>query len=1095
MPGRFTLLLTSAAVALVGVTGLQAQQASSTRRVYVLTGREITARFPTGSACIFQNSDTLTLSGNRLRAGIDYQFVSGAGYFDLTALAVEDDDTLVIRYRAVPAWLTSSYGRPLPDVGPAAGGSIQPTPTISASGASRSSGRQLVLAGSKTFRFSSRTTGGSDFGQSLDMHISGELSPGLTLTGSVSDRGFSPTYGTTNSRLSELDKVNLQLSSKRVRAQIGDIEVSSLQSPQKKTVSGASVDLTYPSWHAHGAAARPRGLYASRSFVGSDGFQGPYQVGEGAGSRPVVPGSETVWLDGRRMERGAGKDYTIDYPSGRITFTALRPIDSRTRFEVDYEPQATTYKEALYAVGGGGYQGDSAVYFSASVLREGDDKSQPLVGELSTSDRALLEAAGDSSVTKSGAVADTSGDYVLIADSLPDSVFQYVGKPDGAYRVAFSYVGAGRGAYRFLGGDNYIYAGLGNGDYSPLTFLPVATRTDYYRAEIGGRNRLTGDVGLDVRASSRDANLWSRLDDDDNDAVYYRALWKKQWQWRGRENGLSASRRYREAGYVDRERINTPDFVRRFLLPQRFSATTDETLHETAIEISPLDSLVLGGSFDVLGYKRSFDSRRGVVSLRYRPSSWVEAAADAQRLTSSLSGAQLSGEGRVSSVKGSLAVTPLTQWRVASVYEHDRRRNEYSTQPQGTTYDQYDVTLERLGVSGDVVTESVSYQRYLEDTLTTGWDQSLTRDRLSASSSRQIGSLNYDAVVTNQWLRLPDGSQRSLLGRAGLSYYSTRRRLNVTTSYAISDERRNARGVTYVEVDPGMGNFVFQDGQYIPDPDGNFIEVEQLLSDTARVRRGEKSFAIDKGWSFATIRLSSEIQQELKEGGKRNVWWLLPFIADPGQPSLFFSRRYSGEAHALPLKGGAFAVNLQAGQSIEQRELAGRSRERKDENARLWLKQTAGVWLVEQTAELFRYDRDSLYSGSGDVSGYRLGLALRRTLATGEASIGTAYRRADSKADAQSRLVSVEVGSRTRLWERGEVRASAELYTQDLESVTMLTSYQLTGNHNGKRGVLWNLSVNYGLKGQVKVNASMSGRHSDDRTGRVTGRGEVVAGF
>jgi hypothetical protein len=1095
MPGRVITLLASLAVASIFVSSARAQTAGGAHRIQTYSGSEIPARLTVGSAFIFQNSDTLILSGRLLQAGVDYHFVSGAGYFDLSAIAFADNDTLVARYRAVPAWLSESYGRPLPDIATATSTVEMPTPVQANAAVGRLSGRQMVLTGSKTFRFSSRTSGGSDFGQSLDMHISGEISPGLTLTGTVSDRGYNPAYGTANSRLSELDKVNLQLSSRRLLAQIGDIEVGAFQSSQRKTVSGASVDLTYPSWNVHTAAARPRGLYASYAFTGADGFQGPYQIGDGARARPVVPGSETVWLDGRRMERGAGKDYTIDYPSGRITFMVLWPIDSRSRIEVDYEPQATTFKGELYAAGGGGHLSDSLVYIGVSAIREGDDKSQPLAGELSSSDRALLEMAGDSPVTKSGATADTLGDYILILDSLPDTVFQYVAKPNGEYRITFSYVGSGNGTYRFLGGDNYVYVGSGRGDYSPVTFLPTATRTDYYRAGIGSRSTLIGDLSLDLRASSHDANLWSALDDSDNDAMFYAASWQRLWQWHGAGNRLSASRRHREARYVDRERINTPDFARRFLLPRQFGTTANETLHETDMTISPLDSLIVTGSFDVLDYKNIFDSRNGAIGLRYRPVPWMDMEAETKTLAGNLKGALLSGDGEMTSVKGAVTFRPLTTWRLGTTFERDKRRNEYYSRPQGTAYDQYLVTLERLRSTGDVVTEGVSYQRYLEDTLTSDWTRSIIRDRVSVSSTRQIGRLSYDATVTNQWLQRMDGNQRSLLGRAGLNYYSARNRLGVSAAYAISDERRNARGVTYLEVDPGMGNFVFQDGQYIPDPDGNYIEVEQLLSDTARVRRGEKSFSIDKGWSFGTLRLASETQEELKDGGRRNLWWILPFVADPDQPCLFFSRRYTGEGHVFPLRQGAFAVNVQAGQFIEKREVASQSRQRKDENVRLWLKQPAGPYIFEQTMELFRFDRDSLYSGSGDVSGYRLNIGLRRTIAIGEANIAAGYRRADSKQGAQSQLVSVEAGSRTKLWDKGEMRTSAELYTQTLEEVTALTSYQLTGNHNGTRGVLWSLSINYGLKGQVRMNVSLNGRHSDDHPGRVTGRGEVVAGF
>ena len=84
-----------------------------------------------------------------------------------------------------------------------------------------------------------------------------------------------------------------------------------------------------------------------------------------------------------------------------------------------------TTKKALFSGGTGMTLPDSTFFVSVGVLREGDDRDQPVVGELSESDRALLAVAGDRSAMRSGVVADTTGAYVLVVDSLPDSVYQY----------------------------------------------------------------------------------------------------------------------------------------------------------------------------------------------------------------------------------------------------------------------------------------------------------------------------------------------------------------------------------------------------------------------------------------------------------------------------------------------------------------------------------------------------------------------------------------------------------------------------------------------------------------------------------------------
>jgi len=143
--------------------------------------------------------------------------------------------------------------------------------------------QNISIKGAKGFRFSSQSNGSSSFGQSLDLAISGELTPGLELTGSISDRGISPTYGSANSRLNEFDRLNLTLRSNRFTAQLGDVVIAKNHgTSSNKSISGVAMALEYPNWQANSVVARPRGRYFTMSLKGRDGFQGPYRIVEGA---------------------------------------------------------------------------------------------------------------------------------------------------------------------------------------------------------------------------------------------------------------------------------------------------------------------------------------------------------------------------------------------------------------------------------------------------------------------------------------------------------------------------------------------------------------------------------------------------------------------------------------------------------------------------------------------------------------------------------------------------------------------------------------------------------------------------------------------
>lgn len=1083
---------------LTALVSASASFAAGTTRLIV--GDDIPSRLSIESSYIFSRSDSLYLNGRLLESGTAYEFRQGEGYFDLSALTFTAEDTLVLEYDPVPTWMAKSYGREIPRI-TTAGQRPEITPTDKGAGRSILPGSDLRLSGAKSFRFSARSAGGSEFGQSLDLNIVGELAPGLELRGSVSDRGYDPAYGTANSRLNELDKVNLTLKSRRLFAQVGDIAINTTApgSSSGKSVSGASFNLNLPNWRVNAAAARPRGVYASTEFFGQDGFQGPYQVGGTGSTSPIVPGSETVWLDGVRMEQGANKDYTIDYPTGRITFTVNHPIDSRRRIEVDYEPLATNYKEELFAAGGGAHLNDSVLYFSVEAVREGDDKDQPLVSELSSAERTQLALAGDSPAFRSGVTPDTAGSYILVVDSLPDSVFQFVGESQGDYTVRFSFVGSG-GSYRFLGSDRYEFVGAGNGDYDPVIVLPAAERNDFYAAAVGSRTPALGDIRLDVRSSNWDRNLWSSLDDNDNEALYYKLQAGRKWQLRGRENSYRIFRRVREAGFRNRERINPSDFRRQYLMPRNFTASTDETFHEASVTVSPLKSVLLSGSFGSLDYDRSFDSRRGAAGATVLLSERGSLSVAWNGISSHLDSAALSGDGASDNLRVAAQYRVLSSITLSSDLERDTREHQYTDEERGTRFDRAEIAAERGRVdsagsaSSLSGTDRISWEYYIEDSLSAGWNEVLRRNRLSGSSSRRLGDLSYNATLSYQWLDRPEGAETNFLGRTDLRYSSTRHQLTVNTAYTISEEQRNSRGLTYIEVEPGLGNFIKEDGVFVPDPDGNYIEVEEILSDVARVRRAEKSFYFSKRWSFWQVRFDSEIEEELKEDGERNIWWALPFYSDADQPYLFFSRRYNGIIRLLPVRG-FYAVNLLISENTEKREISGATRPRQDITGRVSLKQALGDSYLEESVELFRSDRDDYFTGSGDVEGYEISLGVRQLIWAGEVSGGGAFRKANSAANERSELYAVNAGSRMKVFGRGEVRSSLELYRQTLTGVSGAPSYQLTGSRPGLKGAVWSASLNYGVNGGVRVNFSVNGRHSDDRTGRVTARGEVVAAF
>ncbi|MFQ6007811.1 MAG: hypothetical protein ACE5K8_02565, partial [Candidatus Zixiibacteriota bacterium] len=751
--------------------------------------------------------------------------------------------------------------------------------------------------------------------------------------------------------------------------------------------------------------------------------------------------------------------------------------------------RSTEYRGELLSSGGGVTFGDSAVSVELEWLREGDDREQPLIGNLSESDRDLLASIGDSvsAAVRSGVTIDSTGSYILVVDSLPDSVYQYVGMGKGEYSISFSYVGTARGAYRFWGGDRYEFVGDGEGDYLPIILIPAPERTDYHNARIRVHNDIIGERTAELRQTLFDQNLFSSRDDHDNRGLFYSVMSTKRWQWHGQTNRLVIKGRRKEANFKARDRLYRADFKRDFLLPENFVPFADEVWYEVSPSLSPSRFFTLTSNFSRLDYQNHFESTLGRVKAGLFLHRNIDARLEWQSIQATYDSLTVARRGVADTYNMDITYRISPRLELLTSYEYDNRKNEYSGELRGTRYNRYRWLL-------DGQSERLSYEYYVEDSLISQWGQILSRNRVQVSSDRQLGLLTYSANLAYLWIREPNSTTENFLGQMHLRYNDFRRHFDMSASYTLSDETRNARGISYLEVEKGQGEYIYENGQYIPDADGNYIRVEEILSDRSRVSRGEKSFHLSKDFSTMLVSFNSSIQEELLKEGSRKFWWVIPFLSDERQPNLFYFRQYNADVRLFPITN-AHAVNIMFNDDYERRSVAGEAKTRHDTKGALALRQVVKNIRLEEIVEFFRSDRDSYFSGRGEIDGYKVGFDIRRLLAWHEISIGGSFRRAQSSLKERSEIYSVRIGTRVQVVKKGELRTSLELYRQILSNLLDLPSFMLTDSKSGSRGAIWSASLRYGLKKGFRMNFTVTGRHSDDRTARIIAHGEMVAGF
>lgn len=372
----------------------------------------------------------------------------------------------------------------------------------------------------------------------LDLQISGKLSDKVSLRASIQDANIPLQESGYSQRLDEFDQIFIELSSDKWRIRAGDIDLQNNDSyfaGFSKRVQGLNVDVDLGNedtkTNIFAAGALVKGQFTTSQFRAQEGNQGPYKL-RGPNNELyvlVVSGSETVYVNGVPIKRGENQDYIIDYNAGEIIFNATFPITSEMRITVDYQFSERNFSR--FTVFGGGSLETEKFKIGASVYSEIDSKNQPLQQNLSPEQVQVLANAGDDPslmVAPSGVPEPYNENRILYKKEMIDGVEAYVFSSDPAdelFSVKFRMVGNNQGDYVLVNSNavSNIYeyvppiSGVPQGDYAAIVQLIAPTKLQV--AVVNGSYKPTErtDIYFEAAGSKNDLNLFSNLDDNDND--------------------------------------------------------------------------------------------------------------------------------------------------------------------------------------------------------------------------------------------------------------------------------------------------------------------------------------------------------------------------------------------------------------------------------------------------------------------------------------------------------------------------------------------------------------------------------------------------
>lgn len=385
----------------------------------------------------------------------------------------------------------------------------------------------------------------------LNLQISGFLAPGIGIEAAMTEQEVPFQPEGTSSQLQDFDRIYLSIKHEGQNLTLGDFPLQddggSYFLRYRKKARGVLVSQSKQGSEnqIRAAAALSRGRFARNQIQGQERNQGPYRLTGAFGESPVivVSGSEVVYLNGQKMERGLDKDYVADYNLGEITFNPNRIITAFSRIVVEFQYSDRNYARSVSAGSVAWKQGRHVL--QAGLFSESDLKNQPLQQNLELFDssrnldaRGVLAEAGNdpanaviSGIRKLSAF-DPAGVNYTLKDSNGATILVYAPVMQSGvsyYRASFSYLGPGRGNYvaEASAGNGRVYrwvqpqGGIPAGQYEPIirlampkrnTMLHVAQKSDWI--QIGARSRWRSELAL--ASSGNDRNTFSAVGDSSN---------------------------------------------------------------------------------------------------------------------------------------------------------------------------------------------------------------------------------------------------------------------------------------------------------------------------------------------------------------------------------------------------------------------------------------------------------------------------------------------------------------------------------------------------------------------------------------------------
>lgn len=419
----------------------------------------------------------------------------------------------------------------------------------------------------------------------LNLQLNGNLGKGISLLAAISDENNPIQPQGNTQQIQDFDKVFISIMKDSNALTVGDFLMNTNKEQYfmkyYKKSRGLQLDYMVRSkltQHIQANAAISRGKFVRNEIQGQEGVQGPYRL-QGANSELniiVISGTEVVYIDGKKLERGQQNDYVIDYNTGEINFMPNRLINRYNRIVVEFQYSDRNYSRSVFTFS------DAFKFknFKASVnyYTEQDNKLQATDTANRSQIQQILEQSGDAIASykienKFEQLQTDRVNYRKI-DSLGYQIFVFTNNPaadSGFYTTSFSYVGKGKGNYIQVASsaNGRVYAwvqpvnGFQMGDYEPSIQLVAPKRLQMLTANASYQNGQNFELKIEGAYTNNNKNTFSVLDKQDDDGLgLFLSMNQKDFKFNDFKIGSAVKIEYINNNFAYVERYRAVEFNR-----------------------------------------------------------------------------------------------------------------------------------------------------------------------------------------------------------------------------------------------------------------------------------------------------------------------------------------------------------------------------------------------------------------------------------------------------------------------------------------------------------------------------------------------------